>query len=60
MQTKPSLLKYLIIVICLGLILPPLLLAESPDYSDSIAGANEIALPSTTDGYLEYNFRRSK
>ena len=56
MQTKPSLLKYLIIVICLGLILPPLLLAESPDYSDSIADANEIALPSTTDGYLEYDF----
>ena len=56
MQTKPSLLKYLIIVICLGLILPPLLRAESPDYSDGITGAYEIAVPSTTAGYLEYKF----
>jgi type IV pilus assembly protein PilY1 len=46
----------LVIVICLGFILPPLLLAENPDYSDGIAGDNEMALNSTIDGYLEYKF----
>jgi len=53
MNTKQFTLTYLLTIFCLTGLFLPAAQAESPDFSDSCYYAQEIALDSTTNGFIE-------